>query len=265
MRCLTWLWIFMSFHVGLQKAFAGKSSSSKRKRDSSESEDWNAFSLNLHAKNLLPATVAKRNIEKGNKAGAKGIKFRGKKGKAKAARAMYRAYPKTAWPQLYWAKLPMKNLKTDQMEERWHPFCLPHEWLAMYMHDRQAILEAQPAPGSKVGKALAEICNNLFGTTGWPAEGLVPIGFHGDGVPIQGTIRKESLDFMTINLPGSKLHRDLRVPFTVLQTKFHFQYQTKKAILEILLWSLDHLKRECTPVVDMMEQHGLQLTKPDQG
>ena len=81
------------------------------------------------------------------------------------------------------------------MEERWHPFCLPHEWLAMYMHDRQAILEAQPAPGSKVGKALAEICNNLFGTTGWPAEGLVPIGFHGDVVPIQGTIRKESLDF----------------------------------------------------------------------
>ena len=69
----------MSFHVGLQKAFAGKSSSSKRKRDSSESEDWNAFSLNLHAKNLLPATVAKRNIEKGNKAGAKGLKFRGEK------------------------------------------------------------------------------------------------------------------------------------------------------------------------------------------
>ena len=136
----------MSFHVGLQKAFAGKSSSSKRKRDSSESEEWNAFSLNLHAKNLLPATVAKRNIEKGNKAGAKGIKFRGKKGKANAARTMFRAYPKTAWPQLYWAKLPMKNLKTDQMEERWHPFCLPHEWLAMYMHDRQAILEAQPAP-----------------------------------------------------------------------------------------------------------------------
>lgn len=124
--------------------------------------------------------------------------------------------------------------------------CLTCLWIFMsnvgLQHDRQALLEAQPAPGSKVGKALAEICNNLFGTTGWPAEGLVPIGFHGDGVPIQGTIRKESLDFMTINLPGSKLHRDLRVPFTVLQTKFHFQYQTKKAILEILLWSLDHLK-----------------------
>ena len=52
---------------------------------------------------------------------------------------------------------------------------------------------------------------------------------------------------MTINLPGSKLHRDLRVPFTVLQTKFHFQYQTKKAILEILLWSLDHLKNGIYP------------------
>ena len=75
--------------------------------------------------------------------------------------------------------------------------------LALYMHDRQAILEAQPAQGSKVGKALAEICRNLFGSTGWTAESLFPIGFHGNGVPIQGTIRKESLDFMAINLPGS--------------------------------------------------------------
>eukprot|EP00438_Fugacium_kawagutii_P026369 Skav206090 [mRNA] locus=scaffold2150:171468:181946:- [translate_table: standard] len=55
-------------------ALAGKSSSSKRKRDdsSSNSEDWQTFSLNLHAKNLLPGTVAKRAVEKAKKAGAVG-------------------------------------------------------------------------------------------------------------------------------------------------------------------------------------------------
>ena len=248
MKLLCWIWLWTLFHVGLQKAQAGKSSSSKRKRESSQSEDWNTFSMNLHAKNVLPATVAKRNIEKANKAGAQGKKFRAKKGKANAARCMFNAYPKTAWPKLYWAKVPMKNLKTDQVEERWHPFCLPHEWLAQYMADPKAVLEAQPARGSKVHAALSKICMGVFGTESWPAEGLVSIGFHEDGVPIQGTMRKEGLDFLTINLPGSKLHRDLRVPFTVIQSKFHFQYQTKEAILNILVWSLEHLKKGTWPV-----------------
>ena len=93
MKLLCWIWLWTLFHVGLQKAQAGKSSSSKRKRESSQSEDWNTFSMNLHAKNVLPATVAKRNIEKANKAGAQGKKFRAKKGKANAARCMFNACP----------------------------------------------------------------------------------------------------------------------------------------------------------------------------
>ena len=247
MRIFAWFVFFLGFQAGLHKAIAAKSSSSKRKRSSSDSEEWKSFSMNLHAKNMLPGTLAKLNIEKANKSGAKGWKFRGKKGKKNAARTLFRAYPPTPWPKLYWAKIPMKNLKNQQMEERWHCFCLPHEWLATYLADPRAISEAQPAKGSKVWTALSQICSQLFGSNEWPAEGLVPIGFHGDGVPIQGTLRQESLDFLTINLPGSKLHRDLRVPFTVLQTKFHFEYETKKAIFNILLWSLDHLKRGTYP------------------
>ena len=91
---------------------------------------------------------------------------------------------KNSLAQIVLAKVPMKHLKTDQVEERWHPFCLPHEWLAQYMADPKAVLEAQPARGSKVHAALSKICMGVFGTESWPAEGLVPIGFHGDGVPI---------------------------------------------------------------------------------
>ena len=76
----------------------------------------------------------------------------------------------------------------------------------------------------------------------WPGTGHVPLGIHGDGVPFRGVFRKQSLDFITINLPSSSLLPNLRIPFTVLNTKFHAGYQTKEAILKILLWSLDALK-----------------------
>lgn len=250
MKVVTWGLLFLLAQAGLQKALAGKSSSSKRKRDdsSSNSEDWKTFSLNLHAKNLLPGTVAKRAVEKAKKAGATGMKLKCKKGKKNAARNLFRAYPATVWPSCYWAQIPMKNLKTSQVELKWHCFCLPHEWLAIYMADTKAVLEAQPVTGSKIWKAMSHICFSLFGSPGWPAKSLFPIGFHGDGVPIQGTMREESLDFLTIGLPASKLHQNLKVPFTVIQSKFHFEYQTKQAILEILLWSLDHLKKGQFPV-----------------
>ena len=77
---------------------------------------------------------------------------------------------------------------------------------------------------------MSHICLSFFGIERWPEEGLFPIGLHEDGNHIQGTMREESLDFLTIGLLGSKLHQDLKVPFTVLQPKFHFEYHTKKGV-----------------------------------
>ena len=34
-------------------------------------------------------------------------------------------------------------------------------------------------------------------------ELVLPFALHGDGVPVQGTIRQEGLDFLTVNLPGA--------------------------------------------------------------
>ena len=74
------------FMAGLQKAMGVKSSSSKRKRSESDtSEDWATFSLSLHLNNEVPGTVAKKAIEKAKKAGAKGIRLAGKKGRKNAA------------------------------------------------------------------------------------------------------------------------------------------------------------------------------------
>ena len=78
--------LFLLLSAGLHEAIAGKSSGSKRKHASDdESEDWWQWSLKLGAENKIPATVAKTNIEKAEKSGAHGFKFKGK-GKKNAAR-----------------------------------------------------------------------------------------------------------------------------------------------------------------------------------
>lgn len=243
-QCILWFGLWM---VGLHKAIAvGGSSSSKRKAGDSDSEDWASFSIRLHTSNVVPATTAKLAIEKAQKAGAAGIKLKVAKGKANAARALRNAAPKTSWPPIYWAKIPMKNRKTNQVVSMWHAFQLPHEWLGKYMADQRAIEAAQPAQGSKTWQALTKIGLLLSAqhpNEFWASGTYIALGFHGDGVPVQGTIREESLDFLTINLPAMEGGAGLRVPFTVFQSKFHWEYKTKAAILEVLLWSFDCLKQ----------------------
>ena len=71
--------LFLLLSAGLHDAKAGKSSGSKRKHSSDEeSEDWWQWSLKLGAENKIPASVAKTNIEKAEKSGADGFKFKGK-------------------------------------------------------------------------------------------------------------------------------------------------------------------------------------------
>jgi hypothetical protein len=89
----------------------------------------------------------------------------------------------------------------------------------------------------------------------------MPLGFHADGVPVQGTMRQESLDFLTINMPTNKQHKDFRVPFTVIQAAFHFNYETKRAILDVLLWSLGCLKKGKYPTCRLMAVLGVHKTK----
>ena len=196
---------------------AGPKSSSKRKHGSSETEDWSSFSLSLFASNQMPGTLCKRNIEKAQKAGAKGVRLKAKPGKQNAARTLRRAYPKTCWPNPYWAKIPMLCTRSHKFIKVWHCFQLPHEWVAEFLHHPKAVEACKPRPTSKIKVALDKVLSCL----GWPEAGLIPLGLHGDAVPIQGTIRQQSSDFLTLNLPSARQFSNLRVPFTVLNTKFH--------------------------------------------
>ena len=224
----------------------------KRLRDEGdESEDWDQYALNLYGRNLLPGTLAKGNLEKGKQAGAKGLKLRGKPGKKNAARTLQRAFKlKSAWPDFYWVQIPIKSKKTNRRVLSWHPFILPHEWMAELFADPEGL------EGSKHGVALACIKRELQ-----MEEAVIPFAVHGDGVPVQGTMRKEGLDFLTVNLPSARSEQlNMPIPFTLLQSDFHWEYETKESILQVLLWSMACLKEGTFPAT---RHDGSPWLKPD--
>ena len=101
--CLFWL----CFQARLWKALADPAKKRLRDEGSDASEEWGNYALGLYGRNILPATVAKRSLEKGRAAGAKRGYLRGKKGKKNAARTLRKEFKKTCWPQFYWAQIPI--------------------------------------------------------------------------------------------------------------------------------------------------------------
>ena len=43
---------------------------------------------------------------------------------------------KSEWPDLYWADIPMKDPKTEEVFHGQVPFLLPHEWISTYLHQK---------------------------------------------------------------------------------------------------------------------------------
>ena len=84
--------------------------------------------------------------------------------------------------------------------------------------------DCMPERGSMLATKLAQCCADC----GEPAQGMVPLGIHGDGVPVQGRMNQSSLDFITVNLLASR-HSQLRVPLTCVDAKFIAGPETTQA------------------------------------
>eukprot|EP00438_Fugacium_kawagutii_P036728 Skav212623 [mRNA] locus=scaffold173:129862:131358:- [translate_table: standard] len=158
-------------------------------------------------------------------------------------RARKKASKQNFWPDIYWAQIPLKDKATNDRIITWYPFLLPHEWMADVLAQPGALQACLPNSNSKVALAFHTLCANF----GLPVQGTIPFGLHGDAVPVLGTIRKASMDFITTNLPTFCFWQE-RVPFTVLQTKYIFEQETKDAIWEIFLWSATCLKNGTYPI-----------------
>ena len=117
-------------------------------------------------------------------------------------------------------------------------------------------MDALPEAGSARYKQLATAAS------AWEslAVDMCPLGLHGDGVPVQGRMNQDSLDFLTINMPSSS-HSQLRVPFTCIEKRFNGGNDTIKAIFQILSWSLCSLGKGKYPTKRHNNKKWLQLEK----
>lgn len=226
----------------------------------------------LYACNALPGSKVANLLVKSAKAGisfqnafaktkaqlAKAkLKAASERGDTNAARTLKNWHKrKSQWGHLYWAKIPVWDRKTKQARDGWHPFLLPHEWLNVYLTTHENFMDALPEAGSARHKQLATAASAWESFT-WE---MTPLGLHGDGVPVQGRMNQDSLDFVTLNLPCSS-HSQLRVPFTCVEKRFNAGNPTIKAIFEILKWSLHCLAVGKNPTHRHDETEWLKLEK----
>ena len=93
-----------------------------------------------------------------------------------------------------------------------------------------------PEIGTYRSQKLAEACQ------AWhqPPGTMVPIGIHGDGVPVQGRMNQSTLDFWTLN-PCSEAIRGERIPITCLEAKYNAGQETVAAMCPVMAWSLKKL------------------------
>ena len=70
---------------------------------------------------------------------------------------------------------------------------------------------------------------------------MVPLGLHGDGVPVQGRMNQSTVDFMTVNLLASNAFQSKRVPITCVESRFVAGRETIEAVQQVIAWSLQSL------------------------
>lgn len=145
----------------------------------------------------------------------------------------------------YWAEIPFWKPKEKAIEPVWLPFLLPHEWLCTYLAQEGAVEEAMPEKATYKSQRLAEVCK----AWGEPERGMVPLGLHGGGVPVQGRMNQSSVDFFTINLPCSTQFGSDRIPIVCVESRYITTEETCNAITEIIAWSLQKLGEGKYPMV----------------
>ena len=138
------------------------------------------------------------------------------------------------WPcKLYNVQVRVWNVKRQREETVWLPILLPHEMIKGLSNksSMQALLCNTGMSRSSLDhlKALEQ----QFATL------LIGLGLWGDGVPCNYD-KSQSLDVWSINLPGlAGPHGALRLPVTVVNTRFVLLHKTHDDILAVIKWSLE--------------------------
>ena len=136
-------------------------------------------------------------------------------------------------PDVYWARIRVKDKKTQAEDTQLCACLLPHELLEVLhrLGDRR-VLHATDGLDPKSQEHLS----NMQAHHGEP---LVALGLWGDGVPCNWD-RTESVEVFSLNLPGQAgTYSTLRLPLTGLSRK-QISEHTFYDIIDVLSWSLRH-------------------------
>lgn len=122
MKTTNWLLFLCLFLAGLSKAISGKSSSSKKRPfegdESSSSEDWASFSLGMHAQNLVPGTLAKKNGREGRESWCCWSEAQGKERKEpKQCKNFDESLPQNSMAQLVLVSNPNEKQKDQYYDD----------------------------------------------------------------------------------------------------------------------------------------------------
>ena len=157
-----------------------------------------------------------------------------KRSKNNMARTTRRKFLKRCqWPKLYWARIRVKNVRTDREEWQTAAFMLPHEYLHVLHHLGNDSVVYDISGLDPRSKSHLDYCQAQAG------DRLVALGLWGDGAPCNWD-RSESVETFTLNLPGQGgEYKTLRLPLTAISRK-QVSEHTWDDIMTVLTWSLTH-------------------------
>ena len=122
---------------------------------------------------------------------------------------------------------------------------LPHE-IIFAMKEKgnvDAIMFSQDCMPQCTKDHIRHTCENLG------IESAIGIGLWGDGVPTKFD-RSESLECLTMNLPGPADAKNMRIPITCINKKFIVKGHTWEAVCAVVAWSFQVLASGVMPACD---------------
>ena len=93
-----------------------------------------------------------------------------------------------------------------------------------------------PEEGTFVANRLAQACQ----CHKEPLGGMLPLGLHGDGVPVPGRMNQSSLDFWSVNLVASQKFGHIRIPICCLDARM-ICWTTIEKNCQVFLWTFQCL------------------------
>ena len=210
-------------------------------------EDFRSIVANIFLTNKLSAADVHSVVASGTAAGAQGVEDLAKAGtggkwkKNLSRDLMTKLLKNSKWPKLYWASIPLKDPKTQEVSSEPFPFLLPHEIMKAIVESNGGSLDGMRAAGaSHLLRQVQSFCS----TMGIDINTCVPLGLHGDGAPFAAKMR-DSLEQFSWNFAASP--ESGRIPFTAIPKSCTAE-TTFDAIFEIFSWSMSALLNGAMPV-----------------